>query len=238
MLDSQKVPIRASTQEHLEIEDIIEDVVLLKDGSAGVLLSVTALNFDLLSEREQDAMIYAYAALLNSLTYAIQITIRSRRTDISAYLQTIDIAVEKQTTPEIKSQILKYRGFIQSLVKENNVLDKRFYVTIPFSSLELGITRSTITGSVSKKNRTLPFPKKYILERAKMALYPKRDHLIRQFSRIGLKVYQLTSQDLVQLFYDWYNPESYGTFLASKEDYSTAIVEPAIAGPKIQVGLK
>ncbi|KKT72544.1 MAG: hypothetical protein UW69_C0089G0002 [Microgenomates group bacterium GW2011_GWA2_44_7] len=238
MLDPLKIPIRATTQEHLEIEDILEDVVLLKDGSATVLLSVTALNFDLLSEREQDAMIYAYAALLNSLTYAVQITIRSRRTDISTYLQTIDIALDKQTSPEIKNQIAKYREFIQSLVKENNVLDKRFYVSIPFSSLELGVTKSAISGAISKKNRSLPYPKSYILERAKMALYPKRDHLIRQFSRIGLKVYQLTTQELVQIFYDWYNPESYGTFLASKADYSTAIVQPAIAGSKIKVDLK
>lgn len=232
--DPLKIPIRASTQDHLEVEDIISDIILLKDGSAAVLLTVTALNFGLLSEREQDAMIYAYAALLNSLTYPIQLTIRSRRTDISSYLGVIDRAVQKQTTPAIKTQIENYRVFIQGLVKENNVLDKKFFVTIPFSYLELGVAKA-VTGSLSRR-RTLPFSKDYILERAKAALFPKRDHLIRQFSRIGLKVHQLTTQELVQLLYDWYNPESYGTHLAPKEEYTTAMVQPAIAGPKIQIG--
>jgi hypothetical protein len=232
MVDPYKIPIRSSTQDHLEIEDILDDVVILKDGSATIVLSITALNFGLLSEKEQDAMIYAYAALLNSLTYAIQIIVRSRRTDITSYLKLIDQAATQQNVPAIKEQIRKYRSFIQGLVKENNVLDKKFYVTIPFSSLELGISKSAL-GTLARR-RTLPQPKAYILERAKMSLYPKRDHLIRQFSRIGLKARQLTTQELIQLFFEWYNPESVGTHLVSSQDFGTAMVQPSVAQLKTQ----
>ena len=83
MPDPLSIPIRASTQDHLDIEDIADDGIILKNGSAAIVLTVTALNFGLLSEKEQDAMIYAYAALLNSLTFSIQIIVRSRSTDIS-----------------------------------------------------------------------------------------------------------------------------------------------------------
>lgn len=230
--DPLKIPIRSSTQDHLDIEDILDDVVVLKDGSATIVLSVTALNFGLLSEKEQDAMIYAYAALLNSLTFPIQIIVRSRQTDISSYLKLVDQAAQEKNNPEIQDQIKKYRLFIQSLVKENNVLDKKFYVTIPFSSLELGITSNL--GNPLARRKVLPIPKETVLERAKMSLYPKRDHLVRQFARIGLKVRQLTTQELIQLFYDWYNPDSFGVHLAASSEYTTAMVEPSVINTKAQ----
>lgn len=227
-IDPLKIPIRSTTQDHLDIEDILDDVVILKDGSATLVLTITALNFGLLSEKEQDAMIYAYAALLNSLTFPIQIIVRSRRTDISSYLKLIDQAAQTQNNLEISGQIKKYKEFIQSLVKENNVLDKKFYVTIPFSSLELGVS-SNVVNPLARR-RVLPLPKEAVLERAKMSLYPKRDHLIRQFARIGLKVRQLTTQELIQLFYDWYNPDSYGTHLVASGEYTTAMVQPSVIG--------
>ena len=229
-IDPLKIPIRSTTQDHLDIEDILDDVVILKDGSATLVLSITALNFGLLSEKEQDAMIYAYAALLNSLTFPIQIIVRSRRTDISSYIKLIDQAAQSQNNAQVTGQIKKYKEFIQGLVKENNVLDKKFYVTIPFSSLELGVT-SNMANPLARR-RFLPIPKEAVLERAKMSLYPKRDHLIRQFARIGLKVRQLTTQELIQLFYDWYNPDSYGTHLVASQEYTTAMVQPSVIGGK------
>ena len=97
-MDPAQIPIRASTQEYLPIEDIKNNLVVLKDGSCALVLSVSSVNFDLLSEREQEAIIYAYGALLNSLTFSIQIMIRSQRKDISSYLEIL----EKQ---EIKKDI-------------------------------------------------------------------------------------------------------------------------------------
>jgi hypothetical protein len=91
------------------------------------------------------------------------------------------------------------------MVKKNNVLDKKFYVVIPFSSLELGIA-PTLT-SLFKKNTSLPYEKGYIIPKAKIVLIPKRDHLIKLFARLSLVSKQLTSKELVKLFYGIYNPE-------------------------------
>ena len=97
MIDTTKIASRASTQSHLDIEDIKDNLVILKDGGSTLVLSVTAINFGLLSEREQDATIYAYAALLNSLAYPIQILIRSARKDISGYLKLLEDAERKES---------------------------------------------------------------------------------------------------------------------------------------------
>ena len=77
-------PISAASQKHLPIADIVDDLIMYKDGGAAIILETTSLNFGLLSEKEQQAVIAAYAALLNSLSFAIQIVIRSQRKDISS----------------------------------------------------------------------------------------------------------------------------------------------------------
>lgn len=206
MTDSAQIPIRASTQEHLPIEDIVENLVLLKDGSCSLVISVSAVNFDLLSEREQDAIIYAYGALLNSLTFPVQILIRSQRKDITSYLNLLDRQqIQKKNSPLVANLIASYRKFVSEVVKKNNVLDKKFYAVIIFSALELGVT-STLT-SIIKQNKGLPFPKEYIVQKAKISLVPKRDHLIRLFNRIGLRTRQLENTELTRLFYEIYNGE-------------------------------
>ena len=226
MTDPLKIPIRASTQEHLDIDDIRDDVIILKDGSCCLLLLVSAVNFGLLSEKEQEATIFAYAGLLNSLTFPVQILIRSQQKDVSSYLRLLQVEEEKQANPKLKNQIQKYRNFIEATVKENNVLDKKFYIIIPFSYLELGI--KTVTSSFKGKP-SLPFPKEYILGKAKTTLFPKRDHLIRQLARLGLKTEQLTTQKLIELFFRIYNPESVGVSPGQAgADYTRPMVETII----------
>lgn len=221
-----QVPIRASTQEHLDIEDIKDDIIILKDGSCCLVLQTTAVNFNLLSETEQDAIIYAYAGLLNSLSFPIQIFIRSQKKDISSYLLLLKKQEEKQKSLKLKKRIKQYQKFVEKIVKENEVLDKNFYIIIPFSSFELGVPQ-TLKKSLLGKSQ-LPFSKEYILEKAKTNLYPKRDHLIKQFNRLGLKAVQLTTKELIELFYIIYNPESEGQKLGSNKDYSAFLVKPAI----------
>ncbi len=150
MTDPLKIPIRASTQEHLEIEDVQEDIVILKDGSCCLVLSTTAINFGLLSEKEQDATIYAYAGLLNALTFSIQIVIHSKRKNISAYLGLIDQEITKQTNPLLSEQMRQYRKFVEETVRKNNVLDKDFFIIIPFTAVELG-ARQAVAQSFKRK---------------------------------------------------------------------------------------
>ncbi len=199
--------IKASTQEHLDIYTIKDHLVFCKDGSVALVLQTTAINFGLLSDEEQDATIYAYAALINSLSFPIQILIRSQRKDVSEYIELLDQRMQEVQSQKVKETIIKYRQFIKSLVKENRVLEKRFYVIVPFTTVELGITASAFN-PFAKIPQKPPFDLSYISEKAMLTLYPKRDHLIRQFARIGLKARQMTTPELISFFYNIYNPSA------------------------------
>ena len=201
---SNPAPIRASTQEHLPIEDIRENLIILKDGSCCLLLQVSAINFELLSEKEQEAMIFAYAALLNSLSFPIQILIRSKKKDVTQYLKFLSKQEKKIEKAVLKEQLIKYKKFVEETVKKNEILDKKFYVIIPFSALELGAAKTV--GALFKNKKGLPFSKEDIVDRAKTSLSPKKDHLVKQFTRLGIKSRQLNNKELINLFFNIYNP--------------------------------
>jgi len=209
--DPLKIAIKGSTQDHLPIEDIVDDMVLLKDGSCAVVMRLSSVNFDLLSESEQTSLIYAYGGILNSLNFPIQIMIKSATKDVGVYLKNLTIAEQKQTNKLLKERIVSYRKFVEDTVKRNDVLSKSFYIIVKFSALELGIKSAGKQSfkeifNLNKSGKTeLPFPKEYILEKAKESLAPKKDHLIRLFLRLGLDIQSLTSKELVEMFYSIYN---------------------------------
>lgn len=218
--------IKASTQQHLDIEDITEDLVILKTGWVAMVLSTTAVNFDILSETEQDATIFAYGALLNSLTFPIQILIRSKRADITSYYQHLVESEKNQQNPDLKRQIQNYMDFVQSTVQQKTILDKRFYLILSYSPLELGL------GGI-KKPPDKSKNKQVLVQDAKVALAPKRDHLIKQTARLGLTTKQLTTKEIIELFYDIYNPAPTGTqrVILDSASYTTPMVEPALEVP-------
>lgn len=193
-------PILSTTQEFIPIADITDDLVITKDGSAAVVMESTSLNFSLLSEKEQQAVIYAYGALLNSLSFPIQVMVRSQVKDISKYLAYLDEARTRLTNPKLIAALDNYKLFINTTIKKRNVLGKSFYVVIPFSALELGVAKSAIS-LTKKKSGPLPYPKSYVVKKAKVALYPKRDHLMRQAGRLGIRLRQLSTEELIRLYY-------------------------------------
>lgn len=216
----------ASTQEHLDIEDIRDDLVILKSGGAVLILQTNAVNFDLLSENEQDAMIFAYAALLNSLSFPIQVIVKSKLMDVSLYLAKLDEARRGQTNPALAEMITRYQNFIRNLIAQNQVLDKRFYLIIPY--LDVSLTSANPLSSTKKGG--IITDKWRVLEKAKVQLSPKREHIIKQMARIGIKAWQLDTHQLVELFYEIYNPNvarEQKVALATN-DYTVPIVEPAL----------
>ena len=208
MNPAQKTSIRASTQNHLDIKDIQNNFLFLKNGSCCLVLQSTAINFGLLSEKEQEATIYAYAGFLNSLTFPVQIIINSRQKDISSYLSLIDQQLKAQKEGKIKSQFQDYRKFIEGIVQKNKILDKKFYIVISFMSIK----------KTSQEN---------LLEKAKVDLHPKRNHLINQFQRLGLKTVQLNNQKLIEVFYNIYNPKVTGQKFVFPKEYTVPIVQSA-----------
>lgn len=207
-------PIKASTQSFTEISEIKDDVVLMKDFSAATVIEVSAVNFWLLSTEEQNSMIYAYAGLLNSLSFPVQVLVISKKMDISAYLDYLEDRVTKMATELLKSRLVSYREFIKNIVKKNTVLEKRFFFVVPFSPLELGVSGAS-PGSLNKE---------YVISRAKTALYPKRDNLLRLLSKIGLKGTPLFSQELTELYYNLYNPSATGRRLGPVESYTDVVM--------------
>lgn len=190
-----------TTQQHLLISDIKEDILILKNGGGALVLQVSAVNFGLLSEREQMAIIGSFAQMLNSLSFSIQIMIFSERLNISSYLGLLDNAQKAQSNPLLSTMIGSYRQFIQATIKENDVLDKKFFLVVPLFALELGLR-------ASKEN---------LQQKIKTVLLPRRDQIIRQLNRVGLKATQLTNQRLIELFYDIYNGQGVETIVPTAE---------------------
>lgn len=235
-MPAQKTKTIASTQHHLDIYTIQDNLVILKDGGAVLVLQVSAVNFGLLAESEQDALIYAYAGLINSLSFPIQIMVRSQKKDVSSYLRSLAEAEKAQKSNTIKQRIKNYRQFVEKTVRDNEVLDKKFYIVVPFTSFELGATKS-VTSALKKSPQKPPYPLDYILKKAKTSLFPKKDHLLRQLNRLGLKAKQLETQDLIELYYHIYNPETPDTqeFSDAKE-YNSPIVSAGIQKSKDKNG--
>ncbi|OGM23425.1 hypothetical protein A2961_02925 [Candidatus Woesebacteria bacterium RIFCSPLOWO2_01_FULL_39_21] len=196
-------PIRSTTQNHVPVAEIVDGMVFLKDGSAAIVLESTSLNFALLSPAEQKAVIAAYAAFLNSLTFPTQILIRSERKDITNYLIYLNQESQKIKNPKLASLMETYKVFVKETIKKKQVLGKRFFIIAPFSRLELGLGKSF--SKSLKKEGPLPVDRDYLIKKAKVSLYPKRDHLIRQSSRAGLTLRQLSTTQLIELFYQIYN---------------------------------
>ena len=225
LLNIPDVPLTGITQEHLPLADIVKDIALMKDGGAAIVLESTSLNFGLLSEREQEAVVAAFAGLINSLSFSIQILIKTQRKDVSKYLHQIDAQIPKIQTPKLKKLMEGYKVFIADTIKKKNVLGKRFFIIIPFSPFELGLKAKSII-NIKRPAQTLPYTKDYVLKKAIVSLYPKRDHLIRQAGRLGLKMRQLSAEELSLLFYETYNPNPEIFKVRKEEENETSSPTP------------
>jgi len=209
---------RATTQKFIGIQNIEESVVILSSGNACSVIEVNATNFSLLSKEEQDTKIFSYASLLNSLSFPIQIIIRSRRLDITSYLRLLDTQAEQSQNPALASQIRLYRDFVKELVKVNTVLDKKFYITIPYSYLEKGVSA---VKSSSKKTYS---SKDEFINDAKAALRSKTESLLAQLARLNLRARTLEKEELVKLFYEIYNGGTIETNQAT-DDIKTILIK-------------
>jgi len=201
---SKQIP---STQQHLDIEEIKDDLVVLKNGVVTLVLETTSLNFDLLSEKEQDAKILAFAGLLNSLMFHVQIVIRTHRTDLTEYIDRLEQHKHRQITEGLRKQMEIYIHFIKNLTVTNEVLEKRFFIIIP-SSTGISIQPGFFKKIFGKKETTVDVAN--VIEKAEVKLFARRDHIIKQLKRMSLFARQLSSSELVKLYYGIYNPERGG----------------------------
>ncbi len=197
-----------STQQYLDILEIRDDTVILRNGSVVAVLLVASINFSLKSDEEQDAVIEAYTSFLNTIDFPLQIIIQSRQLDIDDYLETLKTVEQRQTNELLQIQIRDYRQFVADLVQMSDIMTKRFYVVVPYTpkvdrpgkffSRLLDVFTPTSTIHLKQKQ----------FEEFRLELYKRVDHVINALSSAGLKSLPLRTQELIELYYNTYNQES------------------------------
>jgi biopolymer transport protein ExbD len=196
-----------STQQYLDIAEIKEDVVVLKDGTLRAVLAVSSVNFALKSEEEQKATIAAYVQFLNSLDHPLQIVIQSRKLNIDEYLNRLEKAEKEQMNELLRAQIADYRVFVKELIELGEIMSKRFYVVVPyspFSDKRKGFWQrlfelfQPVTSLRLKEER---------FRAHRNALMQRVNHVMMGLSSIGLKSVLLDTQSLIELYYRVYNPD-------------------------------
>ncbi|HEB01525.1 MAG TPA: hypothetical protein ENI16_00830 [Candidatus Portnoybacteria bacterium] len=196
----------ASAQKYLEIAQIRDGVVILKNGIMKAVLMVSSINFALKSTQEQEAIIYSYQNFLNSLDFPVQIVINSRILNINEYLKMLAQKERGQTNELLRTQTAEYREFVKGLVEMANIMNKTFYIIIPFAPVaaKKGGFLDKITGSF--KPSRVAEAKKEEFEKYKNQLWQRVEMIKSSLERIGLRVAPLNTQELIELYYTLYNP--------------------------------
>ncbi len=203
-----------NTQDLVELESIQDDTLILKDGSLRQIIMVGGVNFSLKSEAEQDSITMAYQNFLNGLDFPVQTIIHSRKINVENYLALLDRRVKEEPTELLQNQIEEYKEFIASFVKDNPIMAKTFLVVIPFFSIQLP-SKQTIS-------RLIPFfgkktaadeekvtrEKSADTEKSLEQLRQRTSQVIEGLQAIDLEVKMLNDEELVELFYNFYNPST------------------------------
>ena len=197
-----------STQQFVEIEDIRNGVAILKNGSLRTILMVSGINFELKSEEEQNAISYAYQNFLNTLDFSIQLIIHSRKLNIENYLDKLAERQNQETNELLKNQISEYIEFIRSFVELNAVMAKTFFAVVSYNPIVIpGGGRKILDffkfGSKAKNSTS-----EETLEQKISQLNQRTEQVINGLSQIGLRVVALNNEELIELFYNLYNPET------------------------------
>ncbi len=203
----------SSTQRYVDVEEIRDGVVVLKNGSLRSILLVSSLNFDLKSAEEQDAIILQYQNFVNSLDFPLQILVSSRRFDIRPYIELLKDKENHQKNELLRLQISEYQNFIKSLAEVSNIMSKLFYIIVPFSPIEdkeKGLFHSLTTlfnpaGAVIERRE--------FFETYKNQLWQRVDHVSFGLSQTGLKIAPLNTEEIIELLYNSYNPSLFTTRL-------------------------
>lgn len=197
-----------ATQEFVAIDEIREGVVILKNGGLRAVLMSGSRNLELESIDSQNAVIGAYADFINSFDWPLQIIVHSRKLDIGPYLKTLEEKLKTQENELLKIQTAEYIDFIRNFVTLTDIMIKRFYIGVPFDPIE-----SKTEGPIEKITSLWPkTPSKTILSEERFKEYKNQllqrvEHTILTLAHVGIKASQLQTDELVELFYNLYNPE-------------------------------
>ena len=183
MFGLHKSTKKASARQQIAIQGVQDGVLELPGRRYRMILSVSAVNFELRSEEEQDVIIDTYERFLNSISWPIQILVRTRKITMNAYLAELHAQQQTETVPMYQEQLQRYRAFIRSLIANNTIMTRRFYIVIPYQPTEKA-------------------DDSFICEQ----LLLRVDILAKGMARLGMRAYPLDSLAVLELFYSFYSP--------------------------------
>lgn len=204
------------TQQFIEVDHVRDGVIVLKNGTLRQILLVSGINFDLKSEEEQEAITFAYQNFLNSIDFPVQIFIHSRKLNIGKYIENLSQLEIKEQNPLLRNQIAEYREFIRSFVTKNAIMDKKFFVIVPFDPVRLPVAATATTRKLFgflSKTKTAPVTHASIAEDPAYQQYlgqlgQRTDQIIAGLNQIGLRAVPLNDGEITELLYNLYNPDT------------------------------
>lgn len=221
-----------STQNTLQFAEIRDGIIIMNDGSFRSIVMLKSINFDLMSPQEREAVEAAYQSFLNSLYFPVQIFVRSERIDIRPYIERLDKIRSEQDNMLLAMLMEDYLGFITDLSQQTNIMDKRFYMVIPFfpkADIQKAITQSKnfftgLTSLLQNKEQHVTVNEQD-LEAAKTELRNRVQAVLSGLMQCGVQGVPLDTQELIELLYDTYNPDTATRQqLKNFEDMATPVV--------------
>lgn len=209
-----------STQRYLQFSEVHDDILVLKNGGLRAVLEVGSINFNLKSEEEQAAIIQGYQRFLNALNFPVQILIRSRKLDIDAYIEDLRVRQKKHTNPLLQEQMEHYIDYVAKLVEYSDIMEKKFYVVVPHTPPRSGKkgTVASFMEYINPADTVLDIIKrKKEFKSLKKELENRINTVKTALENCGLGVTQLSTQKIIELFYQAYNPD-----LARTQKFSSA----------------
>jgi hypothetical protein len=200
--------INVSTQQYLDIAEIKDDVVIMRDGTLRAVLLVSSINFALKSEDEQNAVINSYVMFLNNLSFMLEIVIQSRELDIDNYINYLQEKEKQQINKLLKLQTSEYIEYIKELTSMGMIMNKRFFVVVPYNPVadkKKGFFSSL--GEALKPATSIRLKEKSF-KRYQEMMERRLDSVAGGLSSMGVSVARLDTQGLIELYYRTYNPET------------------------------
>lgn len=205
-----------STQNTLQIAEIRDGIVIMSDGSFRSVIMVKSINFDLMSPQEREAVEYSYQGFLNSLYFPVQIFIRSQKVDLRPYINKLDKIRTEHDNMLLALLMEDYIVFMTELAQQTNIMDKKFYVVIPFFptvSVQNALANSKslfsgVGGLLKPKQAQHVVVNEGDLEAAKSELRNRVQAVLAGLLQCGVQGLPLDTQELIELYYDTYNPDT------------------------------
>ena len=198
---------KASTQQYLDIAEIRDDVIIMKDGTLRAVLMTSSINFALKSEEEQDAIISQYVGFLNSINFPLQLVIQSRPLNIDGYLERLEKHINTHSNDLLRAQTIEYMNFIKELISLGDIMGKKFFIVVsyaPGADKQKGFF--TRMGEIFTPSKVIKVSQKKFLS-FKDSLQKRSDYVVSGLSGLGLTVLPLDTQGIIELFYKTYNQE-------------------------------